>query len=58
MDLQSSARNLLPGFKGELKFTQTYNGLKLSTDQAIKLYDAMKNVDVVSSHIVFDSLTK
>lgn len=58
MDLQSSARNLLPGFNGELKFTQTYNGLKLSTDQAIKLYDAMKGVDAVSSHIVFDSLTK
>lgn len=58
MDLQSSARNLLPGFNGELKFTQTYNGLKLSTDQAIKLYDAMKSVDTVSSHIVFDSLTK
>jgi len=29
----------LTDFKGELKFTQTYEGLKLSTDQAIQLYN-------------------
>ena len=57
-NLQSAVKNLIPGFNGDLKFTQTYDGLKLSTEQAIKLYDAMKGVDAVSSHIVFDSLTK
>ena len=39
-----------------LTFVQTQNGLKLSTDEAIKLYQKIKEIDGLQGDIVFDSL--
>lgn len=40
----------------ELDFTQTAEGLQLSTESAIYLYSELKNIDSIRAHLVFDSL--
>lgn len=41
-----------------LDFTQTAEGLKLSQQSAIQLYNALKGVDNIKSKLVFDELNK
>ena len=40
----------------KLDFTQTAEGLQLSTESAIYLYSELKNIDSIRAHLVFDSL--
>ena len=44
------------GFKGQLDFTQTADGLKLSNDSAKQLYNTMNNIDSIQGQIVFKAL--
>ena len=57
--LQQQAKNW---FGIDLNFTKTYDGLKLSVDQANHLYQVLKGVDNTAAHLVFtelkDSLTE
>ena len=41
---------------GDLKFTQTADGLKVATDQAFALVDALGQVDQIQGKLTFDSL--
>lgn len=41
-----------------LTFEKTVDGLKLSQDSAIQLYDTIKKIDAIQGHIVFDQLAK
>lgn len=43
---------------GELNFTQTADGLKVATDQAFKLVNALKQVDSTQGKLTFDNLVK
>lgn len=43
---------------GQLNFKETASGLKLSTDSAIQLYQALKKVDAVRADLTFDELSK
>lgn len=43
-------------FNINLTFTQTYEGLKLSTDQATELYYQIKGIDNIGAHTVFKEL--
>ena len=52
-DLSGKAKNL--GI-GQLDFTQTAEGLKLSEQSAIALYTALKKVDALQATLVFDKL--
>jgi len=40
----------------DINFTKTYDGLKLSTDQANHLYQSLKSVDAAAANIVFEPL--
>lgn len=52
--LQTQANSL--GFKEKLDFKETANGLKLSEQSAASLYNHLKSVDVIQSHLVLDKL--
>ena len=43
---------------GELNFTQTADGLKVATNQAFKLVEALKNVDSMQGKLTFDNLVE
>lgn len=59
---QTDAANLKGFAKNSLgvdiDFTRTKNGLKLSTDQAGKLYQELKKVDGITAQLVFDDLVE
>jgi hypothetical protein len=42
----------------DLDFTKTAQGLKLSSDNAISLYNALSKTDSVAAKLTFDELTK
>ena len=45
-------------FNIDLNFTRTTEGLKLSTEEALKLYNELKKVDALKAQLVFDELTQ
>lgn len=58
---QTDAANLkgfASGLGVDLDFTRTKNGLKISTDQAGKLYQELKKVDSITAQLVFDDLVE
>ena len=46
------------GFKGKLDFIKTAEGLQLSTESAIQLYDRLKQIDSIQAQLVFEELSK
>lgn len=52
--LQTQANSL--GFKEKLDFKETANGLKLSEQSAASLYNHLKSVDAIQSHLVLGKL--
>lgn len=54
--LQTQATSL--GFKGNLNFSKTADGLKLSEQSAASLYNHLKSVDTIKSRLVLDKLYK
>lgn len=52
----SSLQNFASSVGMELDFTRTKNGLKISTDQAGKLYQELKKIDSITAELVFDDL--
>ena len=54
--LQTQATSL--GFKGNLDFSKTADGLKLSEQSAASLYNHLKSVDTIKSRLVLDKLYK
>lgn len=54
-ELATTAKN---SFGIDLTFTQTVNGLKLSTDAATELYYKVAQIDQVAAHPIFEELTE
>ena len=44
------------GYIGQLDFTKTAEGLKLSADSALDLYNIVKDIDSIQGNIVFEKL--
>lgn len=54
--LQSWASTLNPGLN--LDFTKTAEGLKLSNQSAIDLYQSLKSIDALRANLIFDDLVE
>lgn len=57
-ELQQIAKDYLGIELNDSSFTRTKEGLKLSQQAAIELYNTLKNIDKISAQIVFDELNK